>query len=205
MKKNKVIVPDRIFIILIGCYEICIAMRRPFTVLFSIKYSAQGIHYSHKTDKISFKIIDIVYCKARREGVPVVICHFQECNAKEYRANAVVFFKDNGCNPQAYHHYGKSHAKRRGGCACRLPVFDDRKCCRNSCYGCQYSPNMDIAHITLTDGGGHGAGTVPRGWCPKWSAMRSLWRTAARRAAVLQRSLRRAQWQARRSAFPPQC
>ena len=52
--------------------------------------------------------------------MPVVVCDFQECNAKEYRANAVVFFKDNGCNTQAYHHYGKSQAKRRVGW--RLPA-----------------------------------------------------------------------------------
>lgn len=39
-----------------------------------LKNSKQTIHYRHKTNNISVKIINIVYCKTRREITPVFVC-----------------------------------------------------------------------------------------------------------------------------------
>ena len=36
--------------------------------------SKQTIHYRPQTNKISFKIINIVYCKTRWEITPVFVC-----------------------------------------------------------------------------------------------------------------------------------
>ena len=44
----------------------------PFFLLF--KNSKQSIHYRHKTNNISFKIINIVSCKTRWEITPVFVC-----------------------------------------------------------------------------------------------------------------------------------
>ena len=44
----------------------------PFFLLF--KNSKQSIHYRPKTNNISFKIINIVYCKTRWEITPVFVC-----------------------------------------------------------------------------------------------------------------------------------
>ena len=63
----------------------------PFFLLF--KNSKQSIHYRHKTNNISFKIINIVYCKTRWEITPVFVCDIQECNTKEYCTNTIISFK----------------------------------------------------------------------------------------------------------------
>ena len=41
---------------------------------YLFKNSKQTIHYRHKTSNISFKIINIVYCKTRWESTPVFVC-----------------------------------------------------------------------------------------------------------------------------------
>ena len=41
---------------------------------YLFKNSKQAIHYRHKTNSISFKIINIVYCKTRWESMPVFVC-----------------------------------------------------------------------------------------------------------------------------------
>ena len=41
---------------------------------YLFKNSKQSIHYRHKTNNISLKIINIVYCKTRWEITPVFVC-----------------------------------------------------------------------------------------------------------------------------------
>jgi len=41
---------------------------------YLFKNSKQSIHYRHKTNNISLKIINIVYCKTRWESTPVFVC-----------------------------------------------------------------------------------------------------------------------------------
>jgi len=41
---------------------------------YLFKNSKQTIYYRHKTNNISFKIINIVYCKTRWEITPVFVC-----------------------------------------------------------------------------------------------------------------------------------